>query len=75
MTDTELRHRKSVQIQKSGSVEQIDASNKKNIGKIAQKFLKNVKFCLVFIFSSIFIYFFFFINSHLNTTQNQIVKN
>ena len=39
METTDVRFRKSIQTQRSGSVEQIDLL-KKNIGKIAQKFPK-----------------------------------
>ncbi len=41
--ESDLRLRKSIQIQKSGSLEHIDLP-KKNAGKFASKFLKNVSY-------------------------------
>ena len=40
METTDVRFRKSIQTQRSGSVEQIDLLKNYIIGKIAQKFLK-----------------------------------
>ena len=45
--ENELKQRKSVNLQKSGSNDQIETNNQKknnniDIGKIAQKFFKNV---------------------------------